>query len=79
MMKNDFKRLQLYCVIIIVVFLIMYSSFFYHSQQDPSPSFNHQVIVNKISWHLNNYFRKKPCRSLTAPLDIRLFDFATNF
>ncbi len=44
-----------------------------------SPSFIHQVVVNEISWHLNNYFRGKPCRSLTAPLDIRLFGFATKF
>jgi Uma2 family endonuclease len=44
-----------------------------------SPSFTHQVVVNEISWHLNNYFRGKPCRSLTAPLDIRLFGYATKF
>lgn len=44
-----------------------------------SPSFIHQVVVNEISWQFNNYFRKKPCRSLTAPLDIRLFGFATKF
>jgi len=44
-----------------------------------SPSFTHQVVVNEISWHFNNYFRGKPCRSLTAPLDIRLFGFATKF
>ncbi|MEW5919342.1 MAG: type II toxin-antitoxin system prevent-host-death family antitoxin [Bacillota bacterium] len=44
-----------------------------------SPSFKHQVVVNEIAWHFNNYFRGKPCRSLTAPLDIRLFGFATKF
>jgi Uma2 family endonuclease len=46
-----------------------------------SPSFKHQVVVNEISWHFNNYFRGKPrlCRSLTAPLDVRLFGFATKF
>ncbi len=44
-----------------------------------SPSFNHQVVVNEIAWHFNNYFREKPCRSLTAPLDVRLFGFATKF
>lgn len=44
-----------------------------------SPSFTHQVVVNELSWHLNNYFRGKPCRSLTAPLDIRLFGYATKF
>jgi prevent-host-death family protein len=44
-----------------------------------SPSFKHQVAVNEIAWHFNNYFRDKSCRSLTAPLDIRLFGFATKF
>jgi prevent-host-death family protein len=44
-----------------------------------SPSFKHQVAVSEISWNFNNYFRGKSCRSLTAPLDIRLFGFATKF
>lgn len=44
-----------------------------------SPSFKHQVVVNEIAWHFNNYFKGKPCRSLTAPLDVRLFGFATKF
>lgn len=44
-----------------------------------SPSFQHQVVVNEIAWHFNNYFRGKPCRSLTAPFDIRLQGFATKF
>jgi Uma2 family endonuclease len=44
-----------------------------------SPSFNHQVVVNEIAWHFYNYFKGKPCRSLTAPLDVRLFGFATKF
>jgi len=44
-----------------------------------SPSFKHQIVVNEIAWHFNNYFRQKPCRSLTAPLDVRLFGFATKF
>jgi len=44
-----------------------------------SPSFRHQIVVNEIAWHFNNYFRGKPCRSLTAPLDVRLFGFATKF
>ena len=43
------------------------------------PTFTHQVVVNEISWHFNNYFKGKPCRSLTAPLDIRLFGYATKF
>lgn len=44
-----------------------------------SPSFNHQVVVNEISGHFYNYFKGKPCRSLTSPLDIRLFGYATKF
>lgn len=44
-----------------------------------SPSFNHQIVVNEIAWHFNNYFKSNPCRSLTAPLDIRLFGFAGKF
>lgn len=44
-----------------------------------SPSFQHQVVVNEIAWHFNNYFRGKPCRSLTAPLDIRLHGLTTKF
>jgi prevent-host-death family protein len=44
-----------------------------------SPSFNHQVVVNEIAVHFYNYFKGKPCRSLTAPLDVRLFGFATRF
>lgn len=44
-----------------------------------SPRFNHQVVVNEIAWHFYNYFKGKSCRSLTAPLDVRLFGFATKF
>lgn len=44
-----------------------------------SPSFRHQIVVNEIAWHFNNYFRGKSCCSLTAPLDVRLFGFATKF
>jgi len=44
-----------------------------------SPSFRHQVVVSEIAWHFGNYFRGRPCRSVTAPLDIRLFGFATKF
>ncbi|NLX02169.1 MAG: type II toxin-antitoxin system Phd/YefM family antitoxin [Syntrophomonadaceae bacterium] len=44
-----------------------------------SPSFKHQIVVNEISGRLYNYFKGKSCRSLTAPLDIRLFGFATKF
>ncbi len=44
-----------------------------------SPSFNHQIVVNEISGRFYNYFKGKPCRSLTAPFDVRLFGFATKF
>lgn len=44
-----------------------------------SPSFKHQMAVNEIAGHFYNYFKGKPCRSLTAPLDVRLFGFATKF
>ena len=44
-----------------------------------SPSVQHQLVVGKIAWHFNNYFRGKSCRPLTAPLDIRLHGFATKF
>lgn len=44
-----------------------------------SPSFSHQILVNEIAWHFHNFFRGKRCRSLTAPLDVRLFCFATKF
>lgn len=44
-----------------------------------SPVFNHQVVVNEISGHFYNYFKGKPCRFLTAPLDVRLFGYATKF
>lgn len=41
-----------------------------------SPSFKHQIVVNEIAWHFNNFFREKPCRSLTAPLEVKLFSHA---
>ena len=44
-----------------------------------SPGFNHQVVVNEIAGRFYNYFKDKPCRALTAPLDVRLFGFATKF
>jgi hypothetical protein len=44
-----------------------------------SPTYNHQIVVNELAWHFHNYFREKRCRSLTAPLDVRLFGFATKF
>ncbi|MFP4021466.1 MAG: type II toxin-antitoxin system prevent-host-death family antitoxin [Halanaerobium sp.] len=44
-----------------------------------SPSFRHQMLVNEISWHLNNYFRNHNCSSLTSPFDIRLQGYAPKF
>ena len=44
-----------------------------------SPGFRHQVMVNEIAWHFYNFFRGHPCKSLTAPLDVRLFGYATKF
>ena len=44
-----------------------------------SPKVNHQMVVNEISGHFYNFFRGKKCRPLTAPLDIRLYGFATKF
>lgn len=44
-----------------------------------SPTFNHQIAVNEIAGHFYNFFQGKPCRSLTAPLDVRLFGFAAKF
>lgn len=44
-----------------------------------SPSYNHQIVINEISWHLNNFFRGKDCRSLTAPLDVKLSGYALKF
>ena len=44
-----------------------------------SPTFNHQIVVNEIAVLFHAYFKGKRCRSLTAPLDVRLFGFATKF
>lgn len=44
-----------------------------------SPSFIHQVVTSEIAAHFYAYFKGKPCRSLTAPLDVRLFGYATRF
>ncbi|MFZ3130520.1 MAG: type II toxin-antitoxin system prevent-host-death family antitoxin [Desulfosporosinus sp.] len=44
-----------------------------------SPSFTHQVVVNEISGRFYNYFKGKPCQSLTSPFDVRLFGYATKF
>jgi len=44
-----------------------------------SSSFNHQLVGGEIAGRFHNYFKGKPCRSLTAPLDVKLFGFATKF
>ena len=44
-----------------------------------SPSFGHQIAVNEIAGRFYDYFKGKRCRSLTAPLDVRLFGFAAKF
>ena len=44
-----------------------------------SPRFDHQIVVNEIAGRFYNYFRGKSCRSLTSPLDVKLFGFATKF
>lgn len=44
-----------------------------------SPSYSHQVVVNEIAWRFHNFFKDNPCQSLTSPLDVRLFGFATKF
>ncbi|HBG43038.1 MAG TPA: prevent-host-death protein [Firmicutes bacterium] len=44
-----------------------------------SPSFKHQIVVSEIAYRFYSFFKNKRCRSLTAPLDVRLFGFATKF
>ncbi|HBF39517.1 MAG TPA: prevent-host-death protein [Firmicutes bacterium] len=44
-----------------------------------SPTLNHQIAVSEIAGHFHNYFKGKRCRSLTAPLDVKLFGFASKF
>ena len=44
-----------------------------------SPSLNHQIVVTEITGLFYNYFKGKRCQPLTAPLDVRLFGFATKF
>lgn len=44
-----------------------------------SPSFQHQVIAGEVFGHLRDYFRNGPCQAVAAPLDIRLFGWATKF
>ena len=42
-----------------------------------SPSFTHQVVISELAAQFYGYFKGKPCRSLTAPLDVRLCGYAT--
>ena len=44
-----------------------------------SPGYRHQVLANEISWRFNNFFKDKSCRSLTAPLDVKLSGYALRF
>jgi len=44
-----------------------------------SPSYTHQLVVNEIHGIFYNYFKGKDCRSLTAPLDVRLSGYALKF
>lgn len=44
-----------------------------------SPSFQHQVIVLNLALHLQNHLAGGTCRALTAPLDVRLYGWATKF
>jgi Uma2 family endonuclease len=44
-----------------------------------SPSFQHQVMVGEICGQLRDHFGGKSCQVLTAPLDIRLYGWATKF
>jgi len=44
-----------------------------------SPFFPHQVAVNEIFGQLYNWFKGKPCRPLTAPFDVKLYNEAKTF
>jgi prevent-host-death family protein len=44
-----------------------------------SPNFKHQLVVSEIHGIFYNYFKGKDCRSLTAPLDLRLSGYALKF
>ena len=44
-----------------------------------SPFFPHQVAVNEIFVQFYNWFKGKPCRTLTAPFDVRLYNEAKTF
>ena len=44
-----------------------------------SPLFPHQVAVNEIFVQFYNFFKGKPCRPLTAPFDVKLYNEADKF
>jgi len=44
-----------------------------------SPFFPHQVAVNEIFGQFYNWFKGKPCRPLTAPFDVKLYNEAKTF
>jgi Uma2 family endonuclease len=44
-----------------------------------SPFFAHQVAVNEIFGQFYNWFKVNPCRPLTAPFDVKLYNEAESF
>ncbi len=44
-----------------------------------SPFFPHQVAVNEIFGQFYNWFKGKPCRPLTAPFNVKLYNEAKTF
>ncbi len=44
-----------------------------------SPRFQHQVAINEIFGPFYNWFKGKPCRPLTSPFDVKLFNRADRF
>ena len=38
----------------------------------PAPMPRHQRIQQEIGWHLENYFRERPCDVFPAPTDVKL-------
>jgi Uma2 family endonuclease len=41
-------------------------------KMSPAPSFSHQDISGEIAFELKSYLRKKPCKVISAPFDVRL-------
>lgn len=44
-----------------------------------SPRFKHQVAVNELFGQFYNWFKGKPCRPLTSPFDVKLFNREEKF